>query len=328
MTKICLTRIGAKIGSYLSRHLLLKVLLRAIIVSITILLVGGLSAIILWKLPEIQVDNLSQQGKIELLEKAKLINEYRATLAQAIGGFGLLVTLYFGWRRITAQDRQLVIAQEQQITERFMRAIDQLGSDKLPVKLGGIYALERISKDSDRDYMSILEVLTSYVREFSPRDDNKESERRPNHRLPAEIQAIMNVLGRRFFPKSTMSFSAGGMIRFDPLNLTNTDLRNADMENATLEGVDLAGADLSGANLCNARLNGANLQGCCLESANLQYAYLSEAHLGGAGLKGARLQGAYLTRATGVTQEQLKTAIMNKSTRLPELGDVFKEKLS
>src|SRR3954447_13018885 len=37
-----------------------------------------------------------------------------------------------------------------QITERFTRAIDQLGSTQLDVRLGGIYALERLARDSPR----------------------------------------------------------------------------------------------------------------------------------------------------------------------------------
>jgi hypothetical protein len=66
-----------------------------------------------------------------------------------------------------AQD-QLVIAQEGQITERFTRAVDQLGSDQLVVRLGGIYALERIAMNSPRDAATIAEVLSSYIRQHAP----------------------------------------------------------------------------------------------------------------------------------------------------------------
>jgi hypothetical protein len=34
------------------------------------------------------------------------------------------------------------------ITESFSKAVEQLGSDKLEVRLGGTYSLERISKES------------------------------------------------------------------------------------------------------------------------------------------------------------------------------------
>jgi hypothetical protein len=57
--------------------------------------------------------------------------------------------------------RTVEVTQEQQITERFTRAIDQLGNDKLSVKLGGIYALERIAKDSPKDHWQVMEVLTA-----------------------------------------------------------------------------------------------------------------------------------------------------------------------
>lgn len=54
----------------------------------------------------------------------------------------------------------------------FNRAVDQLGSDKLEVRLGAIYTLKRISGDPQYiDYkVPILETLTAYVRERS-RDD-------------------------------------------------------------------------------------------------------------------------------------------------------------
>lgn len=56
---------------------------------------------------------------------------------------------------------------EGQITERFTRAIDQLGSDKLQIRLGGIYALVSIANESDKDYWQFMEILTADVRKNS-----------------------------------------------------------------------------------------------------------------------------------------------------------------
>ena len=39
---------------------------------------------------------------------------------------------------------------------------------EVKVRLGGIYALERIANQSERDYWPIMEVLTAYVRENTP----------------------------------------------------------------------------------------------------------------------------------------------------------------
>ena len=64
---------------------------------------------------------------------------------------------------------ELRLTRQGQITERFTRAIDQLGSEKLEIRIGGIYALEWIDKESpERAYHgTVMEVLTAYVRENS-----------------------------------------------------------------------------------------------------------------------------------------------------------------
>jgi hypothetical protein len=83
-------------------------------------------------------------------ERLKLRNDVRTTMLQAMGGAFFLVTALLTWR-------QLQLNREGQITERFTRAIDQLGSDdKLDVRLGGIYALERIANDSSTERGAIV----------------------------------------------------------------------------------------------------------------------------------------------------------------------------
>jgi len=41
-------------------------------------------------------------------------------------------------------------ATERRITELYTKAVEQLGSDKAPVRLGGLYALERLAQDYPR----------------------------------------------------------------------------------------------------------------------------------------------------------------------------------
>ena len=54
---------------------------------------------------------------------------------------------------------------QRRITESFTKAIEHLGSDNLQVRLGGIYTLERISRESELDYWPVMETLTGFVRE-------------------------------------------------------------------------------------------------------------------------------------------------------------------
>jgi hypothetical protein len=108
-------------------------------------------------------------------EKDRLATEsgFRQTLVQLVGGVALLGGLYFTAQTLrTSQEtlrvnqKTLETTQQGQITERFTKAIEQLGDkERLMVRLGGIYALERIARDSESDHWAVMEVLTAFVRE-------------------------------------------------------------------------------------------------------------------------------------------------------------------
>ena len=59
------------------------------------------------------------------------------------------------------------LTEQGQVTDRYTKAIEQLGSDKLDVRVGGIYALERIARDSKTDHPTVMEVLAAFIREHS-----------------------------------------------------------------------------------------------------------------------------------------------------------------
>ena len=267
-----------------------------------------LVVIILWQVPQWQVPTSGITAK----DRFQLETEARKTLATIVGGAFLLVGLYFAWRRIKATESQvrategqlrtmeanLEIAREGQITERFTRAIDQLGRDKpLEVRLGAIYALERIAKDSEKDHWPIMEVLTAYVREHAAwllREENQPSQglATPEPPVPpkprVDVQAALTVIGRR---------RRDGQREEQPLDLRQTDLRGADIRRSHLEGAFLEEGHLEGAVLWEAHLEGAFLMEAHLErahlwKAHLQWVTLHKAHLEGAFLMKAHLEGA------------------------------------
>ena len=134
--------------------------------------------------------------------------------------------LYLTWRRIVATEENVSVAQEGQVTERFTRAIAQLGDDKMAIRLGGIYALERLAKDSEKDHGPIMEVLTAYVREKATNHGKyvEEAAEKPT----TDIQAILTVIGRR---------KATDIKRFDDiLDLSHTRLVGANLTLANLSG--------------------------------------------------------------------------------------------
>ncbi len=183
------------------------------------------------------------------------------------------------------------------MTERFTRAIDQLGHVQLDVRLGGIYALERIARDSPADRAMIGEVLTAFVRSHAPwppRLPGQYIATAPIDQVPElqvrapDVQASLTVLSRGGFAQPEG--------QGDPLDLHAVDLRHADLGGDHLEGVNLSAAQLEEADLVQAHLEGANLNYAQLERADLFHAHLEEAFLSAAQLEGANLFGAQLER--------------------------------
>lgn len=208
---------------------------------------------VLWRLPQRQVNSYRARIDINGLEpndrfkfEEDLItaeNNARATLAQIIGGTVLLFGLYLTWKNIE-------VAQEGKLTDRFSKAIELLGNDNLDVRLGGIYALERIARDSQTDHWTVMEVLTAFVREHSPASpiiftpqsqvtkeqpqngEHPSVESNPAERFPADIQTVLTVIGRRKAEQD----------KGKTLQLYATSLHGADLSYANLMDANLTNA--------------------------------------------------------------------------------------
>ena len=86
---------------------------------------------------------------------------------------GLLKALLVSQGNQITSQKALLVSQEGQIPDRFtmaeqLGATDLRGNPKLEVRLGGIYSLERIANDSEKDHWAIMEVLGSYARLHAP----------------------------------------------------------------------------------------------------------------------------------------------------------------
>ena len=207
-------------------------------------------------------------------------------LAQIVGGIVLTIGVGVTWRRMTFTEQTLRVTEQGQITERYTRAIEHLGHEKPAVRMGAIYALERLAKDSARDHWTVIEVLSAYIRDRTPIDPVAVDDER--ERPATDIQAALTVIGRR--------------------DITNEELGAVDLSNTRLTGADLSGAELS-----RAKLREANLSGAKLIRANL-----SEANLRVADFRGASLSGTLLSEARGLSQASLDEAIVDASTKVPK----------
>lgn len=273
-------------------------LLVATLVVIALALLAGAPHFLL---PE----SATQMNPMDLVEVEMQARKY---MAQLITAAMLAFGLYLLYKRITVLEKNADIAHRAQLAGRFDRAIDQLGTYKLEVQLGGIFALERIAQESLIDHFTTMEILTAYIRENAKWIENKQEQSdnlvlenghsngaAQQNKIPSDIQAVMTVIGRRKWVLQEMEQLH--VLNLRRTNLSNLDLRKTNFERANLRGCNLERVNLVEASLAWAFLGDTNLRSANLMKANLQGANLAGANLMGANLKGANLQGANLTKA-------------------------------
>ena len=269
---------------------------------------------VIWRIPQLLYAYVP-----EAKDRAAVEATTRTGLIAALAGLAALGSL-------AVTNRTYHLSQQGQLTDRYSKAIEQLADDKLEIRLGGLYALERLAVDSKRDHPTVVEVLSTLVRHHtgSAQRENQmllnagiwasgtsQLESRADvagdfrPRPAVDVQAAVTILGR--LPRRN-GVERGNLAFAD---LAGATLRQADLPSVSLTGAILMGADLRGANLTDARLDRSNLKGAVLATATLR-----NANLYGADLAGAYLHGADLATPL-LTQEQLDVAKGNEDTRLP-----------
>jgi uncharacterized protein YjbI with pentapeptide repeats len=286
----------------------------------------------------------AERQQMTATERVEAVNAARHTLIQAATGLvvigGVVFTaqgLWYTAQSLDASRQAQHTAEQGQIADRYTKAVEQLGATKMNVRLGGIYALERLAQDSPRDHQTVYDVLAAFVREH---DRKPVTEEVPSSLYPAaDTQAALTVIARR---NGTRDVSALDLTRsrlygafLDRANLRGVNLFNADLGSADLNGADLTGAKVNGTNLGSAWLVGANLTRAILQGnlkgAHLDNANLTKASLPGVDLTDADLTGAILTdadltdanligtdlrRVRGITESEIrKVARVDKTTK-------------
>lgn len=139
------------------------------------------------------------------------------------------------------------------------------------MRIGGIYALERIASDSPRDHPTIMEVLAAFIREHSHEPwPLAQPGAKPPERTPRpDVQAALTVIGRREATQDSR-----------PIDLSGADLTGAKLpRHAGLAKAKLIRAVLTRVDLTEQNLSGADLTGAHLTKATLIHAKLSPADL-------------------------------------------------
>ena len=112
-----------------------------------------------------------ESGKLTAKDYADLLTNTRDSLLRAAGGIILLLgavgtvgTLVYTSQTARTAQAEVAIAHDGQVTDRYSTAVDQLASTSRDERIGGIYALERVMRDSHEDQSTVVEVLAAFVR--------------------------------------------------------------------------------------------------------------------------------------------------------------------
>ena len=253
-------------------------------------------------------------GSFQLDEEKRpdFIAKLVSTAATVVGG----VVLYLNFRNaqhntrlaeerfdaeIDRAAREARLATSRLLAERFSKSIEQLGTNQITGRLGGIYSLEKLSRDSPQEYYrTVMEVLTTFIRSQSS-TLLKTKHRQELQSIAVDIQAALTVIGRRYLLES----EGGQKLNLSHTNLTEAQLHESlNFENFLFEGACFNGAYLSRINLSHSNLNKAKLNNVnpldkrlTVKSAKFMNAQLVEAEIMGSQLSRADFSNANLHKA-------------------------------
>lgn len=251
------------------------------LIAIVVIAVAAASALLFgiwwlwWRLPKWQVNLLALKIK-DPKARADVEDNFRKTVGQALGGAAVLIGAAFALFQFLQQqqaaqeqqERAQIQFREQQkaahdllISNQVSKGFEQLASsDKIEMRLGGLYALEGVMNTSEQYHGPVLEALCAFVREHTNIRKTIVSEKQP----ATDIQAALTVIGRRAEGPGTLDLNN---VSIAGANLRGANLRDANLGRAYLRDANLRGADLIGANLNGATLFGATLSALGLASA-------------------------------------------------------------
>ena len=235
------------------------------------------------------------------------LDAVRTGLAAGAGA-GAAVGLMLAFRRQHHQEIATDLsdrdATERRITELYTKAVEQLGNDKAPVRLGGLYALERLAQDNPDHRQTIVNVVCAYLRmPFSPtaptRKPEPEAIKEDLGEPAAETETRTVALSDTWQQERQVRLTAQRILAEHLRDNRDKDQRSTDPPSARFwPGIrlDLAGATLIDFNLEDGVMARVNFEGATFTG---RAWFFGATFAGGADFTGATFAGsAWFTGAT------------------------------
>ena len=175
------------------------------------------------------------------------LDAVRAAGALTVAAGGAAALLLAARRQIhTERD-----SSEQRITELYTRAVDQLGAEKAPVRLGGLHALERLAQNNPSQRQTIVDVICSYLRmPYTPPDDQAPGEDASvdtHHRYEQRRQELqVRLTAQRILTAHLQPEAEGAFWADVDLDLTGAHLYEFNLSYCHVRRVNFRGAEFAG----------------------------------------------------------------------------------
>lgn len=239
---------------------------------------------ILYWLPGIVVDPVG----LSRSEAATALARERQTLLAITAAVGAGLTIIYTHLR-----HQL--DRDANATGRYAEAVQQLGSESMSIRLGGVYALGRVAKDSNGDRETIFQLLASFVKDRGGTAQSPHS-----NRLALDVIAALQLLGESWLRGNggsrpvelrgwAMEAAQLPEVRFPPgTDMTRANLNGANLRGSSLDEAIISSASLGGVSLQDASIMRSFGESVDMSSANVRNATFSESRLPEVDMRGAR----------------------------------------
>ena len=152
-----------------------------VVVAIAAVVAVAVSIALIWPVTDLiaahDVGLISGPKRAAALQTAReAVRTQLLTLGAGVFAAGALIFTALNFNLLRRNSKQAdqrqrdiyELTEQGQVTDRYTKAIEQLGSETIDVSIGGVYALERIARDSPKDHPTVMEVLAACIREHSP----------------------------------------------------------------------------------------------------------------------------------------------------------------
>lgn len=182
-------------------------------------------------------------------------------------------------------------------------AFGLIDSDKPAVRVGGVYSLSRVIRNSPDDAPLLLAALVTAIHEWSSKSVRKKSEP-----ISVEAMAAITIVGQH---QSNLLDECGSLI-FRRLNLARIVARDLNLNACSFHETTFSGSDLSNLKLKNGRLINVEFTDADLTNAEFANTFFDRVDFSDADLRGADF-----LNVTGLEPSLFARATIDDATKFP-----------